>query len=1114
MISHGQNRLARIQLVNWGTFHGSFDLPVPRAGLLLTGSSGSGKSSLLDAIAAVLVQPKWLQFNAAAQEGGVSDKSRSLVSYVRGAFKREADADSGEVATAYLRTGATWTGIALTFDNGLGAITTLARLLHIQRGTNSSDGLGSLFILAEEAVDLLALAPFAENGLESRRLSTSHPTWVVRTSYPDFAVRLQRRLGLASDQAQRLLHKTQSAKNLTSLDTLLREFMLDAPDSFSLVSQATEQFQELSAAHASVVDARKQAETLGPLRQRQAERSQLLQDSQRLAAESEHLEAVRITRQLERTAESAQKLAKSVEALEEEVVRAELSVAARLQDRDAALQVVNGLGGRELEALESEHELLAKRLDWVTKQRSRYTSISTACGLSLPDRQSGMQEFLRRIASAQEQATESKAEKEERHRLSGAHVDARRQAATLAAELKTLEEQRSTLDEGLIQLRDALIAETGVSKSRLPFAGELIEVLPDHSAWTGAIERVLRTFARTLLVPSDLYPHVSEFVDDTYLRLRLVYERVSAGSPDTRAVEDGRSLVNKVAVLPSEFTEWMSAQLTTRFDYACVGSVAELRAARRAVTRTGQIKHSEKRHEKDDRSAIDDRRRWVLGSSIAAKREALEADLAIAKEREDSALRDRDAADDSANARTQTLGHLSDLLALNWEDIDVEACVAALALNAQRAETVRLTNEGLDEAKVAFDRADTSYREEEKEARALRDKRANLSHSLSQLVERRTAWLAELDELPGVPADVANALARRFDSQSSQDPDASARGIRATLHNEQQGVTERLGASSRRVESVMQKYKENWPAQAADLATQVEYLPDYLTILDALQADRLPEFENRFFDLLQGQSRNNIGQLSQLLNNSRREIRERVDPINRSLRQTEFAPGQYLHVRVDDRRLPEVTLFLQTLAEITSGSLEDALGSELGPEAREQAERRFLVLRDLLRRLSSTEAADVRWRQQCLDTRLHVQFVAEARDVDGKAVDYFTGAGGLSGGERQKLVVFCLAAALRYQLAREGDTHPAYGLVVLDEAFDKTDPAFTRAGLDVFRTFGFQLLLATPLKMLQTLEDYVGGAALVVNDAGTGSRLEIMSFETNPVERIHATPQPVMETLV
>lgn len=120
-----QQRLERIQLVNWGTFNGSFTLPVPRDGLLITGPSGSGKSSLLDALAAVLVQPKWLMFNAAAQEGGVSDRNRSLISYVRGAFKREADDATGEVSTAYLRTGATWSGIALTFDDGTGAGTSV-----------------------------------------------------------------------------------------------------------------------------------------------------------------------------------------------------------------------------------------------------------------------------------------------------------------------------------------------------------------------------------------------------------------------------------------------------------------------------------------------------------------------------------------------------------------------------------------------------------------------------------------------------------------------------------------------------------------------------------------------------------------------------------------------------------------------------------------------------------------------------------------------------------------------------------------------------------------------------------------------------------------------------
>jgi uncharacterized protein YPO0396 len=126
-----------------------------------------------------------------------------------------------------------------------------------------------------------------------------------------------------------------------------------------------------------------------------------------------------------------------------------------------------------------------------------------------------------------------------------------------------------------------------------------------------------------------------------------------------------------------------------------------------------------------------------------------------------------------------------------------------------------------------------------------------------------------------------------------------------------------------------------------------------------------------------------------------------------------------------------------------------------------------------------------------------VKFIAEVRDEQGSAVDFYEGAGGLSGGERQKLVTFCLAAALRYQLARDGSPIPKYGLVVLDEAFDKTDPAFTRMGLEVFRTFGFQLLLATPEKMLQTLEDYVGGAVVVQNKLGSGSWFEAMNWESN-----------------
>ncbi len=124
-----QHRLSRIQLVNWGTFNGYFDLAVPSSGLLLTGPSGSGKSSLLDAMASVLVHQRWLSYNAAAQEGGRADQSRSLATYVRGAYKRRANEESGEVDVEFMRHGATWSAVGLTYDDGQSHPTSLIRLI-------------------------------------------------------------------------------------------------------------------------------------------------------------------------------------------------------------------------------------------------------------------------------------------------------------------------------------------------------------------------------------------------------------------------------------------------------------------------------------------------------------------------------------------------------------------------------------------------------------------------------------------------------------------------------------------------------------------------------------------------------------------------------------------------------------------------------------------------------------------------------------------------------------------------------------------------------------------------------------------------------------------------
>ena len=55
----------------------------------------------------------------------------------------------------------------------------------------------------------------------------------------------------------------------------------------------------------------------------------------------------------------------------------------------------------------------------------------------------------------------------------------------------------------------------------------------------------------------------------------------------------------------------------------------------------------------------------------------------------------------------------------------------------------------------------------------------------------------------------------------------------------------------------------------------------------------------------------------------------------------------------------------------------------------------------------------------------------------------------------------------------------SWAAVVLDEAFDKADNEFTAMAMHIFENFGFQMIVATPLKSVMTLEPFIGGACFV-----------------------------------
>src|SRR5699024_3795780 len=100
-------------------------------------------------------------------------------------------------------------------------------------------------------------------------------------------------------------------------------------------------------------------------------------------------------------------------------------------------------------------------------------------------------------------------------------------------------------------------------------------------------------------------------------------------------------------------------------------------------------------------------------------------------------------------------------------------------------------------------------------------------------------------------------------------------------------------------------------------------------------------------------------------------------------------------------------------------------------------------------------------------------------DAEG-TVDHAHESGGpLSGGQNERLATFCLAAALRYQLAGTGQEVPRYAPIIIDEAFSKRAGKFITAAVEAFRHFAFQVLLATPGKTPQTLAPSIGGVGVV-----------------------------------
>lgn len=1070
-----QFRLKRIQTFNWGTFSGIFTFEIPDEGYLFVGPSGSGKSTALDAHAALMTPPKWVDFNVAAREAERNGKDRSVMTYIRGAWAQQTG-DNGEYASQYLRTGTTWSAITETYRNQQGRYVVLAQVLWVKGNSTTSGDAKRVYLLLDRPFDVSELEFFAKAEFDVRRFKQDLSDAIVCQEFSVYQEKFRHLLGIDNERALRLLHKTQSAKNLGDLNVFLRDFMLDTPETFGIADRLVNEFGELNAAHKAVVDARRQIETLAPAREEHMQMDSANLQRQDVASIQTSVDLYREYRRRlllnERIDEQEVEFEGAKQKLNqlEEIEGNESHKLGELQASKA------GMGGNILEQLQRERDLAEKEKPLRLAKRVQAKLACETMGWSMPDE---VVWFVERVEAAKQfvlKATELRQSVEERkYDLRLKKKDAEEKFAATAAEVKALQRQRSNIPAKLLDLREAMAEDLRIPAEKLPFVGELLEVKADASAWQGAIERVMGGFARSILVDDKHYRTVSTYLNERNIGTRLSYFRVMPQSVGNKTPHP-LSLVRKLNIALGPYGQWLGEELKLHFDMECAENMLSFSAATRAITKEGLVKHNSTRHEKNDSRNITDRSQWVIGFDNKQKLALyIETAQGLAEEmgKLEEALKGLNAEESLQNNKFMQCQTLSNML---WSEVDVASLVSAVTdLNKRIAEETKARPDlaridtQIDKQKLKYENAVTARTDEVA-------RKSGIFTELRKLVSR----LENLERMfPGSekPPAFSEQLEARYAVVASQKGictlesiDQFSSAVDKALSSDLSSTDLRIANLKNAITQRFAQFNRDFPAESGGLDATMASADDYFGKLKRLETDGLPQYEQRFLDLLHEQSDQNITLLSTKLGQERSAIRVRMELVNASLETAPFNPGTYLVIDTADKYLDEVRTFSQ--------SLKEALSHTFSAEP-EVAEQRFLVLAALVKRLGSQETADKNWRSLVLDVRQHVEFVARELDSEKKEVEVYRSGAGKSGGQRQKLAATCLAAALRYQLGGQDRNLPSYSTVVLDEAFDKADAEFTAMAMNIFKTFGFQMVVATPMKSVMTLEPFIGGACYI-----------------------------------
>lgn len=1083
-----QFHLSRLQVINWGVFDGYHSIPFSEGGALIAGASGSGKSSLLDAISLGFLPFNRRNFNASGDNtaAGSSAGRRTVDKYVRGAWGQRSDGGTSRVM--YLRgDGTAWSAVAVTYASDSGRTVTglvLKWLTGESRNDSSSrfvlgDGdLGIEDVCNRWAAGRFDTGVFKENGW---RFTTKVESQYLAQLYATIGIR-------ASDAAQQLLGKAKSLKSVGGLEQFVREFMLDEPDSLARLPEALKQIDPLVEARELLAVAQRKRKILGDIekiQQRYASESTDLGiidlvDLPMVRAYTDHVRLAQCPAQIAQ-------LDTTIDQLENEYEGVTRSLNLAKAEADSLNAQISGTSAN-IGPLQSQVTAAETEAEQIERRRAAYEDMLAAQDLEAPDT---ADEFWNLREELLQQATELLA-KVERNREASTDAEYAQKAARMtrddaAKELKRVEHVGSALPEFALLMRDQICAAVGVDAAELPYVAELMDLRADQTRWRTAVEKVLRGVGLRLMVPDQHWTAVLQFVNETNMRGRLALHHVRAKMLGADPVEpESNTLAGKLfAVDPAHPCAAEAVDIVTAAgDHVCVDTPDVFARFRRAVTDTGLYKDSDRLAIKDDRRPLK-QSEYLYQGDVTAKINALTVDLAAT---EDAYQKARRTADDIAAQRQQWRDRAAACKAIceqfpQWSQIDTETADGHAERLREQYELLLADNPDIEALNA---RADECWSQIQK----LMTRRGAIQTRRDDLDTRRTRLL-ELEERLS-PAFVSEPLTELLTRYSAQlpvslellDPEPFRDALFGAIKKEREQLRESRRRSYDELARILNTFDTAFPdAIPNDSENFDERVHDYVALCRHIDERELPEAYERMMRLVTEQAPDAILTLHRVAEQEARRIAEQIERVNTGLGAVEFNRGTRLTLRATPRSLTAVSELTEIVRAISRRIAEVGLGDK------QAILDQYADILRLRNRLASTAPEDKAWTRDALDVRNRFTFDCAEWDVaSDELIRTHSNAGDNSGGEQEKLMAFCLAGALSFNLAspESQDNKPVFAQLMLDEAFSKSDPQFAQQALQAFRKFGFQLVIVATVQNATTIQPYIDSVVMVSKTEATG----------------------------